>query len=77
MTSKTGISRIDLKHCKLTFWIPPALQFGKIKILKDIQTIPLSPVMKFSMDFIEITPLPTFIVALERQRGSNRDTFCS
>lgn len=57
MASEARISRIDLKHCKLTFWIPPALQFGQIKILIDIQTIPLSPLMKFSMDFIEMTPL--------------------
>lgn len=77
MTSENGISRIDLKHCNLTFWIPPALQFGQIKILIVIQTIPLSPEMKFSMDFIEMTPLPTFTVALERQKGSNSDTFCS
>lgn len=77
MASEAGISRRDLKHCELTFWIPPALQFGQIKILIDIQTVPLSPLMKFSRNFIEMTPLPIFLVALERQRGSNSDTFCS
>lgn len=77
MASEAGISKIDMKHCKLTFWIPPALQCGQIKILIDIQKIPLSLLMKFSMDFIEITSLPIFIVTLERQRGSNGDTFYS
>lgn len=27
--------------------------------------------MKFSMDFIEVTPLPIFMMALEKQKGSN------
>lgn len=76
MASEAGISRIGLKHCKLTFWVPPALQFEQIKILIDIQKIPLS--------FNEIfngfyrNDIPTiFMVALERQRVPNSDTFCS
>lgn len=32
------------------------LQLGQIKILIDIQTIPFFPLMKISMDFIEMTP---------------------
>lgn len=56
MASEAGISRIDLKYRKLTFWTPPALSLGQIKTLIDIQTMPFSPLKNFSMDFTEITP---------------------
>lgn len=61
---------IHPKHCKLTFWMPPALQFGQIKILIDVQPIACIFLMKFSMDFIEITPLPILMAVLDKQKGS-------
>lgn len=48
----------------------PALQFGQIKILIDVQPIACIFLMKFSMDFIEIAPLPILLMVLDKQKGS-------
>lgn len=58
MSSAGEISRIDPKHCKLTFWMPPALQFGQIKILMDIKTIPSLPFNEIFKGFYRNDPPP-------------------
>lgn len=71
MISACAISRIDPKHCKLPFWMPPVLQFRQTKFFLDIQTIPSLPFNGIFNGFYRNDPPPIFVMSLENQRHSN------